>query len=1296
MLPSKRQRVKDDSDSSDSDGSEYGVESNKGDDHNNVAPGTHMLGLSQDYVPSWTEGDAFREWYQNWKDSIIQTFNLNPRPFILEKNTTDSDIQITIHRTIQTGADQSQKELLGYIKFIKQTGTLELANFNAALDQRHLSLGGTTKRDDSKSAGTHGEGFKVAALVMTRNNRVVHIESSSAYWKFGFRGANKEKFSCQITKPAPSTIKKHHDSLSSETSNGRARRNLTSYVHRDVIVRISTPKGYESIKEQQFWDWSLVAIDLHCPSPEKILRTEHGDLLIGPPFAGRIYLKGLRVPGQGLSSATYSYGYDFANGRINRDRERMMNQMEEAKIVASIWEMAVIERPELTKDYVRLFDVVRSPDVAFADTVVSKKMAEHLWQYLLKDAPDCFFYADDPDSQSDVAHQAHLINNDLKKKARILPRELWKMLRKFKLARTPEEHIDHKFLSSEAITIPDDLFAMSVSRMLRAAMQLEHRLKICHIVYVKSDHTSIDVRHDVSRSRLFIHEKWLHFDTAHQDAPCDISDMSQARRKETAVFACDHVVEDLFDIVLGTIMGATNHDALRIAKLRSTARRLFRQTPRDIKLSAGSLAGQLRVKWTCNDPCIVAKHHGDDINFYVRLHRDASCWSQQHTLVLHSWANAYSVRFPCLCPTLKVPLSACSATFGDLDPQSKYFPMVARYHVGAFFGVAPPSVAPQDQPEHDGETRHSLEVDGNADAEPVESTSGCEKWIEDQQAWRKWHAEDLPIKISQMVATRNACKCDVTDNLVETSFESRRLNFKFEKDQYVRIRDTSGNFGTYIALVHDVSPGSELCVNAPHLIITKYSFYDQTSLLWDSKTAWDDYDKNENRELLLHCTATKTMGTFSDNEIIAINDIDLVGHMGPDFDITYCAKRPENLHKDKFFCRFSRSVRGDFLTLAPISPHLLARQDRRKKAGFPDASPGWVVDLTPEVLGPMEGFCSAGYQPFAAFGFDEDRDVTWKKIRHHTCRVFDGDFAHVLDDVKTGRLHGPVWPSGSLPTTVLAAGINANFALTAGNQMMPSVDDIFHPLEMAEHALDTSSPDFTVVHLPPAMLHNLAADRLGKSIVHFLESDNAVQINASSVGKFGILQSRRLLTIVASSYHGLASVPTNQEHQTRLPVRGRKGPVIADVIDDLSFFNQRSGTGYVCSVPPDRKRPAGAQCYNHNTGYDISEDMAQVVNLMSIEINFETFGSQSLVHPIRNDSLTIREFARIQGFPDDFVFYGSDENQYDRVTFAQPPPVARAAAERIKAVIKRSPEVKLVDFTATERQNKRRREDVEE
>ncbi|KAF5525034.1 putative modification methylase [Colletotrichum aenigma] len=1226
MPPPKRQRVKEESDSSDYEESEYGVESDEEDHHDSVAAGTHTLGLSQDYVPSWTEADAFREWYQNW-------------------------------------------ELLGYIRFIKQTGTLELANFSAALDPRHLSLGGTTKRDDSKSAGTHGEGFEVAALVMTRNNRMVHIESSSAYWKFGFLGTSKDKFSCQITKPATSTIKERRDALLSETRNGRARTTLTSYIHRDVIVRISTPNCHKAITAKDFWDWS------------------------------RIYLKGLRVSSHESDFATYSYGYDFASGRINRDRKRKMNQKEEARIVASIWELAVAERPDLTKEYIRLFSVIFSLDVAFADTVMSKKMAEHVWQYLLKDAPDCFFYANDPDSQSNV----YLINEDLNKQARILPRELWKTLRKFKLPRTPKEHIDHKFLSSEAITLPADLFAISIDRMLQAAMQLDYRLKKYLVTYVKSDHSSIDVRQNLSDSRLFIHEKWLRFDAAHQDISCDISDMSKAKRKQADVFACDHVVEDLFDIVLRTVMGATDSDALRIANIRSKARRLFRQTPRDIQIHVGSLPGQLRVSWACNDPGIISKHHGDDIDFQVRLHRDDSCRTKEHTLVLtwntrKAFRNRKAPRDSCSCPMLKAPLSACSATFDGLDPQQKYFPMVARDKRGAFFGLAPPSIAPMRGPDHDGGTEELQEDDGGANPKPAASTPSSKEWIKDQETWREWHAEDLPTKISGMFSTRNACKCDVADTPGETSFESRRLNFTFEKDQYVKIKDISRSFGTYIALVHDVSPGKANCLNTPHLLITKYSSFDHTKLLWDSKTSLNDCEKNGHKELLLHCTDTKNMGTLPDSEVVQIDDIEWLEPTGPNFYITHCVQRPDDLDADEFFCRFARSVYDDFLTMLPISPHLLAPRHRRKMRGFPDASPGWVTDLTPDVLGPMEGFSSAGFLPFAAFGFDEKRHATWK-VRHPTCPVFDGCFPHIVEDIDKGRVPGLLWPSSNAPMTLLASVKNVNFALSEENKVMPSVESFLGQLSMAEHAFESGHPDFTVIQLPPATLHPLTVDRLCKSVVYFLEKYNAIRVDASSVQNHNVLQTRRLLTMIVSPHHGIAAVPMTQAHQ-QSSFAGQEAHAITRDIAELSFCNSRAtGTGILCSLPSGISQDRGAPklpCYNHATGFTLTEGETQVVDLGLKNIDFVTYSNRGLVHPVREDSLTVREFARVQGFPDDFVFYGSGEDQYDQVTLAQPPPVARAAAECIKTVILRSKAVKLGDDNRTARQNKRRRQDDEE
>jgi len=58
-------------------------------------------------------------------------------------------------------------------------------------------------------------------------------------------------------------------------------------------------------------------------------------------------------------------------------------------------------------------------------------------------------------------------------------------------------------------------------------------------------------------------------------------------------------------------------------------------------------------------------------------------------------------------------------------------------------------------------------------------------------------------------------------------------------------------------------------------------------------------------------------------------------------------------------------------------------------------------------------------------------------------------------------------------------------------------------------------------------------------------------------------------------------------------------------------------------------------------------------------------GSSRFIHPFENRLLTVREQARLMGYPDNHVFLGGKDEQYNQVGESVPPPLAKALAREV-------------------------------
>lgn len=227
------------------------------------------LGMSINYCPTWGVVESVREFFQNAHDEEI----VNPE----------------------------NKMYFGYDKDSK---ILCIGNKNGRLTTNTLLLGQSSKRDNSETIGQHGEGYKVATVVLLRNGKGVKV----------YNRADKEVWTAK-------TIKSRRYQADVVVFDIEKVSIFKSVPDHDLIFEISgiDEDEYQAIVNSNLFLQDLKEGDDYIASnPGYPLTTHMCKVLTGEKHAGKLFVGGLYV----TTSKYAKYGYDFAPGLVKLDRDR--------------------------------------------------------------------------------------------------------------------------------------------------------------------------------------------------------------------------------------------------------------------------------------------------------------------------------------------------------------------------------------------------------------------------------------------------------------------------------------------------------------------------------------------------------------------------------------------------------------------------------------------------------------------------------------------------------------------------------------------------------------------------------------------------------------------------------------------------------------------------------------------------------------------------------------------------------------------------------------------------------------
>lgn len=343
-----------------------------------------------------------------------------------------------------------------------------------------------------------------------------------------------------------------------------------------------------------------------------------------------------------------------------------------------------------------------------------------------------------------------------------------------------------------------------------------------------------------------------------------------------------------------------------------------------------------------------------------------------------------------------------------------------------------------------------------------------------------------------------------------------------------------------------------------------------------------------------------------------------------------------------------------------------------------------IVDLFAGVGGLSLGFSMAGFEPVLAIEKDKDIATSYRK-NHNTKEVWNRDIqeiniekelAHLKGKV-IGVIGGPPCQGFSQKGKRLHIEDKRNYLFQFFIKVVAFLEPKFFVMENVPNILSANNSYFKdeIIRTFKKLNYDIKSEILNASDYNVpqnrrraffigIKNSNSISFPEPLIKKVSIKEAIYDLPFIFSG-EGKEGVDyrTQISNEYQKIMRGKS----KKVFNHISTNHSNLALEKLSLIPKGKGKEVLPEKYLTKSIFSgtwsrLDEDSQSV----TITTRFDTPSSGRFTHPILDRCLTVREAARIQSFPDDFIFYGSKSNQMLQVGNAVPPLLAYHIAKQIK------------------------------